>query len=584
MNAIELNQLSYTYPLADAPTLLDISLGVEAGSLVLVQGPTGSGKSTLLKCMTGACPQFYGGVLKGYVAVLGQTMETASDIVRATTVGYVHQHPEAQFVYRTVKSELAFSLENTAVPAQDMEWRIAEVLEAVGMSHLADATIDTLSGGQRQRLALASAMVHQPRVLILDEPTSQLDPVVADEWLDLLIRLQSEFGLTVVLTEHRIDRLYAVVHRVIYLDGGRICRDGSPSDVARFLREEHVTEAPTLARLFPQADEPFLRVSEVRNYLEAHAYMETQVRPVQAHPPTPGETESEALLTAKKLTVWYGDRSRRGGMVRPALRDCDFMISSGSIIAIVGPNGSGKSTLLRTLAGLVPISSGSVTGELVERKVKRGILQLNTAFGYLPQNADELLSQETVQEELSFGYQLANRAVMHDTSSHSEWPHKKAQLDNKRIKKVDNSLDTTMKTVDDFGLTHVKHRNPREMSGGERTWVALASLLVASPRLLLLDEPTRGFDATHKTKLGELLARQSNLGTATLFVTHDLEFAATYATQLIFLHQGQIALKGTTREVFRQAMMFAPLIARAFRTTVPEVICLRDAFERRWAR
>jgi energy-coupling factor transport system ATP-binding protein len=337
----------------------------------------------------------------------------------------------------------------------------------------------------------------------------------------------------------------------LYMEAGQLVTDGPPAQVAAWLRNHRTAQAPVLARLFPDATTPMLRVSEIRHYVNQHVLTEpatmTTATEVRGKDP---------LLRIRGLTVSYAEHRKRTDEEILALDNCDMEVLPGEVMAIVGPNGSGKSTLLGVLAGLVKITSGKVSGPLVTRNVKKGRLQLNSPFGYLPQNTDELLSQETVAEELQFGYTLAHGSM---------------------------SATAVEQTLVDFGLTEFRARNPRELSGGQRTLVGLASLVVAKPKLLLLDEPTRGFDMVHKEHLGGLLQDKAANGIPTLLVTHDMEFAATYASQLLFLHQGRVVLKGSPKTVFRQAMMFAPLVARALRVAAPDVVCLADAVERGWA-
>lgn len=573
MDIVQIDHLSYRYPEASRPAIQEISLAIPQGTWTLLHGPTGSGKSTLLKCITGACPDFYGGTIAGSIVVDGRDTRRWTAAERVQSIGFVAQDPESNAVYDVVEREVAFALENLGVAPQDMVWRVAEALEMVGLSALAGHSVATLSGGQRQRLAVASALVHQPGILLLDEPTSQLDPVAADELLDCLERLRDDFGITIVLSEHRLDAVYARVDHVLYLQSGQIAYRGTPREVVSHLREVEPTHIPTLARLFPDTT-PSLTVREARaRSLERTGRRSPTSRtdadlPQQAEPSggaEPVEQIEQGSMSLESITVQYQ------GAREPALDACTAQVPLCRLTAVIGANGSGKTTLLRTLAGLQPVSAGRISflspGAPIRRRGLAG-RRRSTATeatetmttGYLPQQPSEVFSQLTVAEELRIGLTLRRL------------PESEV---NERVADA----------LQQFALAGLVDRSPRDVSGGEQVRVALASLWVTRPSLLLLDEPTRGLDAQQKQQLGALLRQLTAANdTTVILVTHDLEFVAEFAHHVLFLHRGQTAMAGHPGHVFARALAFAPPIARALRSTIPSVQCLRDAIEAGWAR
>jgi energy-coupling factor transport system ATP-binding protein len=554
---VRIEQLTYQYPETGQPAIKQLSLAVDAGQWVLLQGPTGSGKSTLLKCLSGACPTFYGGHIRGHVEVDGKPIGQLSAAERVRYIGMVGQDPEAQSVYSQVGHEVAFGLENLGVSVKDMQWRVAEVLEVVGLSNYHNAPTDTLSGGQRQRLALAAALVQQPGVLLLDEPTSQLDPVAAEEWFDVLHRLNEEFGFTILMSEHRLDRAYQFVDKVVYMESGGIRHQASPREMAQWLRSEETSAIPTLGRLRLGQQEPILSVREAREALGravepdcSHKFEEGKGKDQEVDSQAHGVRET--LISFQGMSAAYPDADVF------ALDDCSLSIEEGQVTALIGSNGAGKSTLLRVLAGLQPFVTGRVSGTLIRPRGKiRDKLRLDRQqVGYLPQNPHDYLSQLTVFDEIAYGLSLRGLAAA-------------------------DVLSRVEDLLREYDLVAFRARNPRDLSGGEKLRVGLAGATAHQPSLLLLDEPTRGFDAIQRRQLGLGLHRHRK---AVVVATHDMEFVAEFADEVLFLHQGRVVLRGTPREVFREALYFAPPIARALRKRDPDVVCLADAITRGWAR
>ncbi|WP_051663322.1 ABC transporter ATP-binding protein [Alicyclobacillus macrosporangiidus] len=596
MLEVQVEGLSYTYPGAQAPALQDVSLTVPPGTWLLLHGDTGSGKSTLLKCLSGACPAFYGGTMAGRVRIGGLSPQEMSAADRVQRIGVVYQDPEAQQVHATVAREVAFTLENLGVPPQEMGWRVAEALAMVGLSDRAGDPVASLSGGLRQRVALAAALVHQPGVLLLDEPASQIDPVAAEELWDVLRRLRDDFGLTLVMSEHRVDRLYGWVDQVAVLSQGRLVQLGPPREVAAWLREVHPANAPVLARLWPASEVPALTVREVRQRirqglradggegLRAPSGEGPQCRGGEGvaadgadddfgrrRRPPAGEaeasagrdTEGDIAIGVERAVLLYPPSDVR------ALDECTAGLVRGRVTALIGPNGAGKSTLLRVWAGLQPLAGGRLTGALrgadppgrrAGSRFRTGAAKAESAppsrVAFLPQNPNDLLSQETVEEELGLSLRLQGAGEA-------------------------RTREVVAEVARAFGIDPLLPRHPRDLSGGERMRVALAALAVAEPELLLLDEPTRGLDPAQKQALGRWLRAS---GRTVAVATHDLEFVAEFADRVLFVDQGQVVLSGTPGEVFGQALWFAPVLARALRGVAPGILCLADAVAAGWAR
>lgn len=549
MALVEMINLSYTYPGQGEPTLKDVSLSIPAGAWVLLQGPTGCGKTTLLKCLSGACPTFYGGLLRGKVRIHNEDAASLTAVQRVQTLGFVAQDPEAQAVYATVSHEVAFALENLGIATSEMEWRVAEALAMVGMSGEENTLLERLSGGQRQRVALAAALVHQPHLLLLDEPTSQLDPVAADEWLDTLHRLNTEFGITMVMSEHRIDRAYPYVSSVVYLEDGRVLAQASPIQMVKWLQDGRRQAVPSVARL-RIGDEPVLSVGAAKSRIQP---TDSRVQTAPALTVLDEPPAGANVLQLKGVSALYD------GQVRYALDELNLSLRTGQTLALIGANGAGKSTLLRVMAGIQPIAEGTFAGELVAssgRRHRTNALPLGDArVAYLPQNPNDYLDQESVYQQLFHSLLLRG-------------------MESKQAEQ------RTLELLSEFDLEPLKAAHPRDISGGERLRVALASAVAARPSLLLLDEPTRGFDRAHKQRLGDWLQRFQG---AAVVATHDMDFVAQFADQVAFMHQGRVALSGRPGEVFSKALYFAPILARVFRTFDPFVLTIEDAVARGWA-
>lgn len=526
MTAIIYRGVGFAYPDGE-PVMAGVDLDVRAGEILLVAGPSGSGKSTLLRCANGLVPHASGGRFGGEVVAFGRSTRTFPPRRLADVVGFVHQHPESQFVVDQVEADIAFVLENLGMAPVAMRRRVEEVLDALGIAHLRDRSPATLSGGEQQRCAIAGALAASPSALVLDEPTSQLDPQGAEDVLAAVARLNADLGTTVFLSEHRLERAAPLAHRALLLSAGM--RPGvsgvpAPGPVGEVLAGYAGAPAVTrLGRLLGW-DPPPLTVRQARDLVRTHPPgLSTPVVPAAAVP-APGEV----LLSAS------GIQAVRGGRV--ILRDLDVEVRHGEVVALLGRNGSGKTTLLRTLAGLAAASKGE--------------LRRPGTVAYVPQDPDALLLGPTARADVETTCRLLG------IRGHAPVERWLAALD----------------------LAHLAARHPRDLSAGERQRLAIAAVAVGEPDVLLLDEPTRGMDAPSRAALERLLhdRTSSPSGGAAVLATHDVELAARCATRVVVLGDGEVVADGPARAVL-EGSLFAPQVLRVLPPflTVEEVAAAR---------
>ena len=517
---ITFEHVTYAYPGAQRPVLSDLNLTIVDGELVLVVGNSGAGKSTLLRCLNGLVPHFYGGTISGTIHVQGLDPVRAQPREMSTVVGFVFQDPEAQFVVDTVEAELAFAMENHALPQTTMRKRIEEVLDQLSIAHLRDRRINTLSGGEKQRVAIASVLTLEPKVLVLDEPTSQLDPQAAEEVLSALQKLNADLGLTIILSEHRLERVVQYAERLIYLPGeGRPPIEGAPQEVL-----SQIDLVPPLVRLGKQLDwEPLpLTIKDARRRAA-----ELTLRPAPAE-------ASHAALKQAPVDILVEDLWHAyDGHV--ALKGINITVHQGESVAVMGRNGSGKTTLLKQLVGLLQPRRGAVHIRGMDTR-RVPLEQIISLVGYVPQNPNALLFADTVREELAF-----------TRRSHGL---------------TDEGRDPLLAPL---GLTEHAERYPRDLSVGERQRVSLAAILAAEPEIILLDEPTRGIDYAQKQALMRTLRAEQHKGHTVILSTHDVELAAASVDRVIILGDGEVVVDGNVREVMTHSMVFSSQINKLLR-------------------
>jgi len=507
---IELRQITVGYD-DDRPVLRNVDLTVEEGELLLVSGATGVGKSTLLGALTGLVPRFSGGRLSGDVLIDGTSVVRQPPRERAHLVGYVGQDPAAGFVTDTVEEELAYGMEQLGLPGDTMRRRVEETLDLLGIADLRGRDLRTLSGGEQQRVALGAVLTMHPRALVLDEPTSALDPTAAEEVLATLTRLVHDLGLSVVLAEHRLERVVPFADRVCLLDGSGQVTVGEPAEVLA-----HSTVVPPIVELGRLAGWSPLPLS-VRDARRRARELPDLVHGLVGTP-APGPV----LVRADQVTVVHGQTV--------ALRDVSLSLAEGTVTALMGRNGSGKSSLLWALQGTGRRRSGRVLVSGAD-PAQLDAAERRARVGLVPQTAADLLYLETVAEECAAA----------DAGAGSG-----------RCRGV---LDELVPGIDDS--TH-----PRDLSEGQRLGLVLAIVLTAAPRVLLLDEPTRGLDYDAKRSLAAILTRLAAAGHAVLVATHDVEFVAAVAADVVVLAEGEVVSSGPVRRVVAESPAFAPQVTK----------------------
>jgi energy-coupling factor transport system ATP-binding protein len=517
---IRFEQVTVTYPEAAAPTLLDVDLHVPEGELCLVVGRTGSGKTTLLRAVNGLVPHFTGGTLAGRVTVDGRDTATHPPRELADVVGVVGQDPSAGFVTDVVEDELAYGMESLGLAPDLMRRRVEETLDLLGLADLRARPLATLSGGQRQRVAIGSVLTAHPAVLVLDEPTSALDPPAAEEVLAALQRLVHDLGMTVLLAEHRLERVVQYADRLVHVPGDSAALQvGPPADVlATASIVPPVVELGRLAGWTPlplSIRDARRRAGELRHRLAGAA---------RVAGPDPLPTPGEEVLTTCDLGVRYGPVV--------ALRDVSLSVRRGEVVALMGRNGAGKSTLLRALTGLATPAVGAVrvVGADPAALAPR---QLVTRVGLVPQEAGDLLYADTVAAECASADRDAGAAA-----------------------------GTTRALLDRLvpGLPDAAH--PRDLSEGQRLGLVLAIVLSGRPPVVLLDEPTRGLDYAAKRRLVTVLRLLAREGHAIVLATHDVELAAAVASRTVVLADGEVVVDGPTHQVVVGSPAFAPQVAK----------------------
>jgi energy-coupling factor transport system ATP-binding protein len=527
---ITFSHVTYTYPGASRPALHDISLELPAGEFVLVAGESGAGKSTLLRCLNGLVPHFTGGVISGAIRVHGLDPVAASPQVMSRHVGFVFQDPESQFVMDRVEDEIAFALENAAIPPQEMRVRVEETLDLLDLAPLRDRPLATLSGGEKQRVAIAAALALRPAILVLDEPTSQLDPKSAEDVLNALVRLNQDLGLTVVLAEHRLERVLAYVDRMVYVAaGGTDVLVDEPRAVL-----EQIGAAPPLVRLAKRmgwSPLPLTIKEGLRFSRAAQPAAQPAGLPAATRAPQPVSTAAP-YLSVRDVGFSYRDQ--------PVLKQVALDVRPGEIVALMGRNGAGKTTLLKSLVGLVKPAHGhiSVAGQETRGRETADICR---DVAYLPQDPNALLFADSVADELA--------VTLRNHGRDAAQPAAQAQI---------------TKTLARLRLSHKAAAYPRDLSVGERQRVALGAVTVTQPGALLLDEPTRGLDYAAKAALMEMIREWSAAGAAVVIVTHDVELAAALAHRVVLMSQGEIIADGLPAQVLGSSPLFAPQVARLF--------------------
>ena len=531
---IRFEDVSVTYDGATEPTVRGVDFEVPEGELVLLAGPSGVGKSTVLGAVSGLVPHFTGGTLRGRVTVAGRDTRTHKPRELADVVGTVGQDPLSHFVTDTVEDELAYGMESLGLAPEVMRRRVEETLDLLGLAGLRDRPIATLSGGQQQRVAIGSVLTPHPSVLVLDEPTSALDPAAAEEVLAVLQRLVHDLGTTVLMAEHRLERVIQYADRVVLLPA-----PGAPpvlGDPAEVMAVSPVyPPVVALGRLAGWSPLPLTvrdarrRAGDLRQRLEARGGSALQGRGELRDKPQPPRTRKRSTppTSIGEVQTLSVTRARI-----QALHDITLTLTPGETIALMGRNGAGKSTLLNSLVGLVKPTSGTVkVGEATPHRTAPK--DLVRKVGLVPQEPRDLLYADTVAAECAAADQDAG---------------------------ADPGTCRALVTELLPGVTDDIH--PRDLSEGQRLALALAVVLTARPPLLLLDEPTRGLDYAAKARLVAVLRALAAEGHAIVLATHDVELAAELADRVVLLAEGEVIADGPTADIVVSSPSFAPQVTK----------------------
>lgn len=541
MALLEAKNITFHYPDQQRKAINQISLHVEQGEFIVLCGPSGSGKSTLLKLLKREVAPH--GNLTGNIFFQNQPLSNFSSEQLAGKIGMVFQDPENQIVMDQVMEELVFGLENIGIPTDEMRKKVAEMIHFFGLDSFLDKKTYELSGGQKQILNLASVLLMEPQVLLLDEPTAQLDPVAAKDFIGMLHRMNEEFGITVIIAEHRLEELFALADRVLVLEQGIKIHDGPPRKIIQEIGWDSLNNMysylPGSALLYLEhtntvkEEEIPLTIKEGKRWVE-----KLQIETKKYHIETP--SFSDPLITMKEIDFQYERKQKK------ILDDLSMEVYEGEWLSIVGANGTGKSTLLRIMAGLQKQQHGVVSFK--GKKVK-GPLPIE--IGYLPQNPKLFFLQDTILCELT---EIARKLNLADPET-----------------KITPLLET-------FHLTDLKDRHPYDVSGGEIQKAALAGVMLSDPSILLIDEPTKGLDPEAKIELGNLLKSLQKNGLTIVMVTHDIEFAAQYATRIAMMFKGNITVTAPPDKFFRGNAFYTTVINRITRGShVSDVLTVEEA-------
>ncbi len=531
MEILTVKDLNFKYSLGKEEVLHDISFSVNEGDFVAICGPTGCGKSTLLKMIKRELTPY--GEKSGEILFGGIPLDDLDPAVSAAGIGYVMQRPEQQLVTDKVWHELAFGLENMNIPQDTIRRRVSEMASYFDIEDWFEKGVDELSGGQKQLLNLAAIMVMQPMMLILDEPTSQLDPIASSDFLSTVQKLNREMGLTVIIVEHRLEEVVPMASKLMVMEKGRILHYDEPREVCKKLenRPDLLEAMPASVKLYnalDTGDDCPLTVLEGRRWIEKNFNNSNQA----PAPSSYAHSDSPALSIQD---VWFRYEKKGNDILRGTV----IQIYEGEIFCILGGNGSGKTTTLSVASGIYEPYSGNVKVFGKDIKDYKGQSLYNECLSLLPQDVQTVFLRNTVKEELQEAMDI--------------------------LPSLPYSLD------------HLMDKHPYDLSGGEQQLLALAKVLASKPRLLLLDEPTKGIDAHAMTGIIGVLRKLKENGMTIVIVTHDVEFAARIADRCAMFFRGEVTSVDTPKKFFSENSFYTTAINRMTRGYFTDCVTLDDA-------
>lgn len=564
MATIQVRNLNFAYPTATVRALEDVSFTVNQSEFVVLCGKSGCGKSTLLSHLKKNLTPF--GQVDGEVLYDGQEISAMDDRRNAAEIGFVQQNPDNQIVTDKVWHELAFGLESLGLDNKTIKRRVAEMASFFDIQTWFRKNVSELSGGQKQLLNLASIMVMQPKVLILDEPTSQLDPIAASEFLKTIYRINRDLGTTIIISEHRLEELFTMADKVMVMDKGRLIAYDEPWNIGNFLAGDSQEERhpmfygmPAVMKIYSHCrakgvpryiredrEMSPLTIRDGRLWLESFlgdGTAEISCMPKHGKEKAGGSNEKseEEIIKIKDLWFKYGKESG------DVLRGLNLSIKKGEFFCLLGGNGVGKSTTLKAVSGVVTPQHGTIVVDGLKVKKENFEELFNKRLAMLPQNPQALFTEITVEEELL-------EALYFEKISDEE------------------KIDKIEKTLEMMEITHLRKSHPYDLSGGEQQRLALGKILLLDPKILLLDEPTKGLDPFFKITLAGILKKLTASGVTIFMVSHDVEFCAEYADRCAMFFDGDVVSEGTPKEFFAGNSFYTTSANRIVRRWFPEGI------------
>ena len=548
MEILRVDGLKFSYPNQLKKALNNINFSIDEGDFVLICGESGCGKSTLLRHLKPELSPH--GQVSGDIYYYSQKINDYSSKQLASEIGYVLQNPDSQIVTDKVWHELAFGLENMGLDTQSIRLRVAEMASFFGIQGWFRKNVNDLSGGQKQLLNLASIMAMQPKILILDEPTSQLDPIAAKDFIDTLVRINKELSTTIIMTEHNLEDIYSVCDKVIVMEDGKVICNDTNYKVADILsgdkNHKMFKSLPTPSKIYNQlngylegANKSPLTVKDCRQWLNDSMDEVTITKLDDTETEINiDEKDREIAIELKDVYFQYNKISE------PTIRDLSFKVYKGEIYSILGGNGTGKSTTLSLVARQRKPQRGKIFINNIEMKKYNNKSLYENNLALLPQNPQSLFVFETVREDLEEVLILQN---------------KDREYIDKEVKRVSKLLD----------IEHLLEHHPYDLSGGELQRAGMAKVMLLNPKIILLDEPTKGLDAYCKEEIGKMLMKLRDMGVTIVVVSHDIEFSARYSDRCAMFFDGSIVSEGTPKEFF---------LGNNFYTTVSNRIA-RNIFE-----
>ena len=555
MEILRVDGLKFSYPNQLKKALNNINFSIDEGDFVLICGESGCGKSTLLRHLKPELSPH--GQVSGDIYYYSQKINDYSSKQLASEIGYVLQNPDSQIVTDKVWHELAFGLENMGLDTQTIRLRVAEMASFFGIQGWFRKNVNDLSGGQKQLLNLASIMAMQPKILILDEPTSQLDPIAAKDFIDTLVRINKELSTTIIMTEHNLEDIYSVCDKVIVMEDGKvICNDTNYKVVDILSRDKNhkmVKSLPTPSKIYNQlngyiegASKSPLTVKDCRQWLNDSMDEVTITKLDDTETEINiDEKDREIAIELKDVYFQYNKISE------PTIRDLSFKVYKGEIYSILGGNGTGKSTTLSLVARQRKPQRGKIFINNIEMKKYNNKSLYENNLALLPQNPQSLFVFETVREDLEEVLILQN---------------KDREYIDKEVKRVSKLLD----------IEHLLEHHPYDLSGGELQKAGMAKVMLLNPKIILLDEPTKGLDAYCKEEIGKMLMKLRDMGVTIVVVSHDIEFSARYSDRCAMFFDGSIVSEGTPREFFLGNNFYTTVSNRIARNIFEDTLIYED--------